>query len=461
DNNITDNIYGLELRMSSYNNVKNNNVSSNRESGIGIAIPSHTNVTGNNLYFNQHGMDLYGYSTNTDIRNNNLSGNRLGIYLTSADYYNVITNNISYCDTYGISLYFASNNRISGNTILHNSWNGIIFGGDFNIIENNNISNSSEGIQFGSDNNIIANNTLSNNFKGIFSGVENNVIVNNSLKNNQYGMQFKVQSSNNLIYHNNIINNTNQAIDETNMLNQWDFGYPSGGNYWSDFDEIGDGAYDDYHGPNQDVAGGDGIVDLGPPIGGKNPYVIDGDSQDNYPLMEPYSPDNFIHLSKGWNLISIPFIQEEQNLTRVLEGIDGWYDAVQWYDPMSIGNSWKHHKVGKPYGNDLSQINETMGIWIHITQPGNTIFFYNGTRPIINHTVTLHPGWNMVGYPSLTIHNRTRGLNNLTFGQDVNLIQWFDSSSQTWFDMGEEDYFVPGRGYWVHANVKCTWEVPL
>ncbi|UCG69204.1 MAG: hypothetical protein JSV09_15720, partial [Thermoplasmata archaeon] len=122
---------------------------------------------------------------------------------------------------------------------------------------------------------------------------------------------------------------------------------------------------------------------------------------------------------------------------------------------------WKHYKVGKPFGNNLFELNETMGFWIHITQPGDTIFVYNGTKPTSNQTITLQPGWNMIGYPSLTSYNRTEGLNNPTFGQEIDLIQWYDAETQTWHDLGENDYFVPGRGYWIHANAECEWEVPL
>jgi len=45
-----------------------------------------------------------------------------------------------------------------------------------------------------------------------------------------------------------------------------DDGYPSGGNYWSDYNGTDDN--------------GDGI--------GDTPYIIDADNQDKYPLMKPY-----------------------------------------------------------------------------------------------------------------------------------------------------------------------------
>jgi hypothetical protein len=102
-----------------------------------------------------------------------------------------------------------------------------------------------------------------------------------------------------------------------------------------------------------------------------------------------------------------------------------------------------------------------MGFWIHITQPGDTIFVYNGTQPSSNQTILLHPGWNMVGFPSLRNHNRTEGMNNLTFGKEVDLIQWYDAETQSWHDLGEDDFFELGRGYWIYAKAVCEWEVPL
>jgi hypothetical protein len=166
-------------------------------------------------------------------------------------------------------------------------------------------------------------------------------------------------------------------------------------------------------------------------------------------------------LRKGWNLISISWIQNNPTLQNVLENISGSYDALHYYDNQDEFNKWKDHHTNKPFGNDLSEVNNEMGLWIHITQPGFTILTYNGSDPIQDRKIILHPGWNMVGYPSLTNHNRTVGLNNLTFDTHVDCIQWFDAATQTWHFMGPDDSFVPGRGYWVHSKVDAEWEVPL
>jgi hypothetical protein len=195
-----------------------------------------------------------------------------------------------------------------------------------------------------------------------------------------------------------------------------------------------------------------------------NVSVSDGDGGydwANFTLTVIETLENYTVLKQGWNLISIPLIQKNQSLTKVLEMIDGYYDAVQRYDASDMNDPWKHHKVGKPFGNDLFEINETMGFWIHIIQQDDTVFLYNGTQPTQNQTIALHLGWNMVGYPSLTYYNRTEGLNNITFGSDVDSIWTYNASTQKWKKIGPSDYFEVGRGYWVHSLVKKTWEVPL
>jgi outer membrane protein assembly factor BamB len=166
-------------------------------------------------------------------------------------------------------------------------------------------------------------------------------------------------------------------------------------------------------------------------------------------------------LKQGWNLISIPLLQVDQSLTEVLESIDGYYDAVQWYDITDIRDPWKHYKVGKSFGNDLFELNETKGFWVHITQPGDTIFLFNGTMPTENQTISLNPGWNMVGYPSLSTYDRTVGLNNLTFNTQVDSIWSYNSTTQKWNEMGGSDYFEVGRGYYMHSLDYEIWEVPL
>jgi parallel beta-helix repeat protein len=478
NNYISNNKYGIVI-YDSYNiNVSNNNFIND---GIFITghklshyishyIPTNNLVNGKPLYYykNNNGLNINGTQVgqlilancnNSYLENVKITNTDIGIEIAWSTNTTLVRNEISNNYQRGIFLESSSNNNIIGNKILNNRFgivleiSSFIFPCSYNNITRNDVLNNSYGIFLvGSSNNSINNNNISTNKVCAIKlwGSVNNNITENIISFNEDGIDARhTKSVNNNIYHNNFIFNANQSFDITNNQNRWDNGYPLGGNYWSDY-----GGKDHYKGPKQDIPGKDGIGDAH--------YMIDIDSRDNYPLIEQYkSPEYYMILEEGWTLISIPLIQKEQNLTRVLGSIDGRYDAVQWYNITYRSDHWKHYKIGKPFGNDLFQLNETMSFWIHIINPRDTIFLYNGTKPTSNQTIQLYKGWNMVGYPSLTNHNRTIGLNNLAFGSDIDCIQWFDSSDKSWHFMEENDSFEIGRGYWIHSKVNTTWEVPL
>jgi hypothetical protein len=102
-----------------------------------------------------------------------------------------------------------------------------------------------------------------------------------------------------------------------------------------------------------------------------------------------------------------------------------------------------------------------MGFWVHITKPGGVIFEYEGSRPIQNQNITLHIGWNLVGFPSTKNLDMITALNNIDFDSELNIIQTYDALTKTWEVFGPSDHFEIGRGYWVHSNVEKVWEVPL
>lgn len=148
---------------------------------------------------------------------------------------------------YGIWLYGSSENTITNSSITLNKFDGVMI---HDVSRENRLSscdiskNSGNGITFccGSNFNIITNCTIrSNNGSGI-----------------------SVPTSGNVIYLNKFVNNNGNAVGYG--VNYWDNGYS--GNYWSDFDEPHEGAYDNNE---------DGIID--------SPYTnIGGNNQDQYPL---------------------------------------------------------------------------------------------------------------------------------------------------------------------------------
>jgi hypothetical protein len=179
-------------------------------------------------------------------------------------------------------------------------------------------------------------------------------------------------------------------------------------------------------------------------------------------FLTKFSIGNLMFLHEGWNLISIPLIQPDTNLDAVLYSINGFYDAVQWYDAEDNSDSWKHEHASKStHLNDYKTIDHTMGFWIHITEPGGVLYKYPGAQPAENQIITLYPGWNMVGYPSLEYQTRANGLNNLTFDTHVDAIWSYNAVQQKWEMMDEDDHFIIGRGYYIHSKSEWEWEVPL
>jgi parallel beta-helix repeat protein len=427
---------GIKINNGQYNNISHNKLSLN-SCGIFLRFSHNTSITKNNISSNNWDGIHFEYANNSVITYNTVSSNLGdGIHIEDSNNHTITNNELSINSVHGIHLRYSSNNTIIDNNVSTNSNRGIYIW-----------TSSSKN----ADNNIVHNNTLSDNYYGIFVTFGRyNLISQNTISNNTYGIYIddieNKYSNNNSIYHNNFIGNADHAYDEG--TNQWDNGYPSGGNYWSDYSGV-----DYFKGVNQDIPGKDSIGDTN--------YSIDSNSVDNYPLVGPYYK-NSILLYPGWNLISISYIQLETNIDTIFSTINGSYDAVQWYNISDIFDPWKHNHISKPeHLNDLKDINHTRGFWIHITDPSGVLFEYSGVQPIENQTIALYPGWNLVGYPSTTDKVRISALNNIFFDTDVDAIWTYNATTQKWKEITASDNFEVGRGYWMHSKVTKTWIVPL
>lgn len=233
--------------------------------GISLSYVQHCLVTGNKLIDTQ-GISLYKSSHNS-ISHNVFVGTWLD----------------------GVWLKFSSNNTITGNTMSATGDGVYLESSNDNIITLNDISGSgypSMGVRlYGSDGNMVAGNNVSSNYYGIsLYYAANNTVTDNNVTDNSWGIR-SAHSGLNHIYHNNLIGNANQAYDD-NDTNEWDDGYPSGGNHWDDHTGM-----DLYGGPNQDQPGADGFVDIARNIEGgqardRHPF------RSRYPLTPPTAPRN-------------------------------------------------------------------------------------------------------------------------------------------------------------------------
>jgi parallel beta-helix repeat protein len=264
-----------------FQNVSNgvilNTVSDNNSPGNNFFDVVNVRVMNNTYLGRDWDGGISGKGCNNTIAFNNLNDAQIGF---EGDYNDIVSNNVQYAGN-GIGIGNGRYNNVSGNMVSNCGWYAIIVSvGYDNIVADNDVSYSIDGIAIdGGGGNNMTGNKVHHNSNGItvahyaFSSSDN-CIIGNAVYSNGYGIVFaEVPSSGSFIYHNNLTDNSwGQAYCASGAVNTWDDGYPSGGNYWSDYDGT-----DQYSGPYQNETGSDGIGDA--------PYVIDADNRDNYPLM--------------------------------------------------------------------------------------------------------------------------------------------------------------------------------
>ncbi|WP_455393240.1 NosD domain-containing protein [[Eubacterium] cellulosolvens] len=239
-----------------------------------------------NLIVNRQ-LTLVGEDKFTTIIDPQSSGTAI---LIQSNWVNITGFTITNCGVDGIYLVARKHIRIEDNIISNNTNEGVdVNSNSDNVtIANNIIKNCRWGILFSGSNkdNLITNNKLSNHQVGIYFWSLNtkNSIVGNTISDNSasyYALEI-ANSNNNMIYHNNFVNNLFPARDNSN--NQWDSGYPGGGNFWGNYNGT-----DRLQGPNQNIPGNDGIGDI-------NISIPGGSNIDRYPVwpnwntLEIYTP---------------------------------------------------------------------------------------------------------------------------------------------------------------------------
>jgi parallel beta-helix repeat protein len=283
---LTGNIFNLTLEIQCNNIIIDGAgyTFQGNGSGQGIYLTNTNGVTIKNLKLQKFATAISIWkSSNNIITGNTITGNDLGVALNDAKYNLVEHNKISLCST-GLLFYGDSdNNRIVGNNINNNNDAGIWCENttptsDYNSLIGNNIT---ENGRFGillraAYNATVVGNNISKHERGIELHGDNSrdcLIAENNIIFNELGLGFFSQYKSK-VYHNNFLNNTRQvegiSVERASEGLIWDDGYPSGGNFWSN-----------YQGTDAD---GDGIYD--------SIYIIDKNNRDNYPLTAPFEVYN-------------------------------------------------------------------------------------------------------------------------------------------------------------------------
>ena len=234
---------------------------------VGIAVRgSNSMILDNTVSGNQHGIaiDGLGVSGNT-VRGNVVTNNaNSGISVSNTSFSNTIEGNtVTDNGNHGISVINNSNdNLIKGNTIERNVVGGVhVQQSTTNTIDDNIIKENRNGVSFQ-------------------TSVDNTVKNNSIIQNTQQGFFAGSNSPNNLIFHNNFIDNVNFQARQLSP-NIWFDQSLLEGNFWSDYPGVDDGSGTGKHSILGDCIGDS---DIPWPSSDKDSYPFinaDGWLQDN------------------------------------------------------------------------------------------------------------------------------------------------------------------------------------
>jgi len=161
-----------------------------------------------------------------------------------------------------------------------------------------------------------------------------------------------------------------------------------------------------------------------------------------------------------WVFISFPTCVSGNVVTVLNDSLHGdggtSWDVAKWYDPRDKSDPWKTHRIGGTH-NDLPAIDNTMGVWLHLTTNGGDEMLTLGPSadlPDSSVQIPLYAGWNLVGYPSAA--DRVGG--NLP--PQADMVAVWTAESPYIEDLGPAAVMMShGNAYWVRVTADCIWTV--
>jgi parallel beta-helix repeat protein len=180
-----------------------------------------------------------------------------------------------------------------------------------------------------------------------------------------------------------------------------------------------------------------------------------------------------ITLVPGWNLVSFNLHPMDTLTGTVLNGIAGKYDLVYGWDAtgghVSSGNWLKFAPGGPSYANSLTNMDETMGFWIHMSSAATLNVIGNAPITTNSSLSTLAGGWNLVGYASsgsivlpdaLSLHGVGTAF-SLVYAYHANdagdLWKLYDRTAPPFAN--DLKSLTNGWGYWVKVTGDNIWHV--
>ena len=165
-------------------------------------------------------------------------------------------------------------------------------------------------------------------------------------------------------------------------------------------------------------------------------------------------------LVSGWNLVSLPVMLDDGALPGAFDSILGSFGDVYTWDECD-GSRWKVFNPDVPPPvNTLHAVGVAGGYWVNMRMPDSLTL--SGVHPLTT-SITLCEGWNMVGYPSLSVRPVGEALASIAGKYDL-VRQYRAGDSTPWKtynpavppQINTLKDMEPSYGYWIYMTQDAT-----
>ena len=176
-------------------------------------------------------------------------------------------------------------------------------------------------------------------------------------------------------------------------------------------------------------------------------------------------PSKNLNLGDGWNLMSLPLIPNDTNITAVLADLLAtnkvdWVTTFVWQGGVLVEKKYDPD----PYLPQLTTMTTGPGYWVKMFSDGILVNAgnYQPDPPQVPKSYQVYPGWNLIGYHT-TDSDRLGGaaveLQSYlgdTVAAQVRAAYWYDNENSLYMIQALDDDMGVGLGYWVALDTGGT-----
>ena len=163
-----------------------------------------------------------------------------------------------------------------------------------------------------------------------------------------------------------------------------------------------------------------------------------------------------ISLSTGWNLISLPIIPDNNNITRIITPdnlASGDISNINIIYSFNISGSKWIFWNGSP-SSTITSIKDGQGYWL-FAEAEDTLTIWGTEATVTDYSMT--ETWNMLGFTSIAEQDYASYLSSI--GGSYSMLYGWDAATESWFCPTLNQHggkLEPGRGYWIYMSSPAT-----